>query len=214
MAKDEKEGASIGSAASAAGAIPLGTPLTARQEVVNVDLGNPFRLRCGDDWCEIANWDPHNDGTFMMQYMPQSVKVVIFKQILTSVLDTVVLQKAGNSPKECNIPVTALNLNINKLQTVNLELFKPFKQLIDFALSFNRIQLLVGRFESITLKYLFLENNQMVHLNLCQWNLPSLMWLFVSRNSLSEQPRCLADNLPMLTKLELSGNHYTHFDIA
>ena len=105
-----------------------------------------------------------------------------------------------------------LFLSGNQLTAINLSGFNGMPSLETLDLQNNRIRRVQGTLESNTLKTLDLSWNRIDVLYCCEWNLPSLVRLTLSRNELSRLPTCLSLVMPNVTYLLLDSNALTDGD--
>ncbi|XP_050094012.1 leucine-rich repeat transmembrane neuronal protein 2-like [Anopheles aquasalis] len=106
------------------------------------------------------------------------------------------------------ISIDSLKLSNNLLEFVNMEFFKPFKQLRELDLTKNRLKQIITN-EPVVLPSLYrleLADNQLTELNFSIWNAPSL--LSQSRQTASVQ--CVL--LSALEHIILSNNNLTTID--
>ncbi|XP_050079258.1 toll-like receptor 7 [Anopheles maculipalpis] len=98
-----------------------------------------------------------------------------------------------------------LTLSQNFLQSLNMELFNPFRILTLLNINENNIGAVFGKYKTDTDLRLFLSKNRIKTINVCEWNVPLMVWLDLRHNSLTAVPNCL-EKLNGVRDLDLSFN--------
>uniref|UniRef100_A0A182S3Z6 Uncharacterized protein n=1 Tax=Anopheles funestus TaxID=62324 RepID=A0A182S3Z6_ANOFN len=102
-----------------------------------------------------------------------------------------------------------LNLSNNQLRIINLEVALPIGWFKNVNLSYNKLELLVGRFPGGHLQNLMLSHNRLKTLDFCQWELmPSLETIALDSNQLLRLPNCM-HQLPGIYNICFSKNNLT-----
>ncbi|XP_035777851.1 leucine-rich repeat-containing protein 40-like isoform X2 [Anopheles albimanus] len=111
----------------------------------------------------------------------------------------------------CKLAMTSINLQKNVIKILNLELFNRCNNLERLDLSFNQIELVVGRFVNQAIANIYFNENRIKQMNLCQWETPSLLQLYLNANLLSALPACI-DKIKSLETINMPFNNLTHFE--
>ncbi|EAL38914.3 AGAP011649-PA, partial [Anopheles gambiae str. PEST] len=93
-----------------------------------------------------------------------------------------------------------------------MELFNVFVNLKQVDLQMNRITTLSGRLVLRSFEILPLFTNQLGHIDLCGWDVPSVKKMFFTVNFLTTLPKCI-NNWTSVSHLDLSYNEFTNFSI-
>uniref|UniRef100_A0A182PN35 Leucine rich immune protein (Coil-less) n=1 Tax=Anopheles epiroticus TaxID=199890 RepID=A0A182PN35_9DIPT len=114
------------------------------------------------------------------------------------------------SNKRCSLydSLKLLVLSSNKLTTINMELFNVFIKLNRLQLHINRITSISGRLNHSNLTILSIGENQLQHVDLCDWNVPAMEVVTFTLNYLTMVPKCIG-NWTSVKELRLSHNKFT-----
>ena len=120
----------------------------------------------------------------------------------------------NTSKRNCSFynALSEIILSKNMLTTVNMELFNVFVNLKQVDLQMNRITTLSGRLVLRSFEILPLFTNQLGHIDLCGWDVPSVKKMFFTVNFLTTLPKCI-NNWTSVSHLDLSYNEFTNFSI-
>uniref|UniRef100_A0A3F2YWI4 Leucine rich immune protein (Coil-less) n=1 Tax=Anopheles epiroticus TaxID=199890 RepID=A0A3F2YWI4_9DIPT len=113
----------------------------------------------------------------------------------------------NTSTRSCDVynSLSALVLTRNMIKTVNLELFNVFVNLSSLYLQNNQIRSVSGDLAHNSLINLQMYGNELEHLDICSWNVPSLEKIMLERNRLTMLPECI-NNLTSVQILSLGSN--------
>ena len=120
----------------------------------------------------------------------------------------------NTSKRNCSFYNALIKITLfkNMLTTVNMELFNVFVNLKQVDLQMNRITTLSGRLSHHSLEVLAMSMNKLGHVELCDWDVPSMKTVSFSANHLTRLPECIT-NWTNITKLYFSFNEFTNFSI-
>uniref|UniRef100_A0A182P0G5 Uncharacterized protein n=1 Tax=Anopheles epiroticus TaxID=199890 RepID=A0A182P0G5_9DIPT len=119
----------------------------------------------------------------------------------------------SSAPTQCCPSLVKLTIGSNKLKSINMTLFASMRALAILDLEYNAIETVVGRFTNPSIKTVVLSNNNLLSINLCDWNtMPLIVSFSFVGNSLLRIPRCLG-RMPRVKFINFNHNKLTRISL-
>uniref|UniRef100_A0A182MJM9 Uncharacterized protein n=1 Tax=Anopheles culicifacies TaxID=139723 RepID=A0A182MJM9_9DIPT len=124
-------------------------------------------------------------------------------------LITTVTFRNGSATARCVTVLDKLLLSNNKIRSVNMTVFASMQELRIIDFEDNLIETVEGRFTNSKIASLILANNNLLTIDLCQWNtMPLINSFSLHKNSLQLLPKCLG-RMPRVKFINFNHNKLT-----
>uniref|UniRef100_A0A182W7U5 Uncharacterized protein n=1 Tax=Anopheles minimus TaxID=112268 RepID=A0A182W7U5_9DIPT len=126
---------------------------------------------------------------------------------------TTISFRNSSATSRCGSALDKLILGNNKIRVVNMTVFASLRELRIIDFEDNLIEIVEGRFTNTKVASLILSNNNLLAIDLCQWDtMPLINSISFYKNSLQQIPKCLG-RLPSLKFINFNQNKLTRITI-